>query len=584
MSSVQVYGTTQWEEMGRALEENEQQVKIVKRALDGSADQDEAAAVAAAQAAADERDVNVAAADAGASVLNTSVAAAGAGKHGTNSSKVGGNASMPAVPKMANASKLLSARNASLPPALGSKTAPTNSTKSVVTGAKVPTNFSKGPSNTTGPAAIDITPIDTTKSGANASRISIDSSAVLVESEAHDSVVAGAAAGEGAGTRMGARLGATTTEDVQGDAVAGATMRSGDKEHRVLTLVLPPADAGVLHSEQVGVGVKVERGGDVGAAIVGGARGTTGEGVVVDGGPKVHGMAAGVDVGYAQHAGVMGVSRVFHAASASAAAAAGESDGVSTDGNAAAAKGVAGLFSKIVDLVAPPSAPSAAATGGPGAAHDDTPPSLLPAASGSTDGGSSSSLPTISAGHAASQDGVAATEMSLRAQTGGADLEAPSVLRHAGEERDDTRPGALGLSDSVPSKHAKSVNTLGQDPLYVALPRLLVPPESWDEEDVPLSAAGGVLGDGTPDSGGDGGIDTALSLDSWLGVNEAAAESDMATGVHGNVTSEQLHVAAAASTFEWSDEHDWVEDSQMVCATEASESGEHTVDIRIWIF
>ena len=580
MSSVQVYGTTQWEEMGRALEENEQQVKIVKRALDGSADEDEAAAVAAAQAAADERDVHGAAADAGASVLNTSVAAAGAGKHGTNSSKVGGNASMPAVPKMANASKLLSARNASLPPALGSKTAPTNSTKPAVTGAKVPTDFSKGSSNTTAPAAIDTT----AKSGANASRISIDSSAVLVEGEAHDLVVAGAATGEGAGTRMGARLGATTAEDVQGDAVAGATMRSGDKEHRVLPLVLPPADAGVLHSEQVGVGVGAGRGGDGGAVIGGGSRGTTGEGVVVDGGPKVHGMAAGVDVGYAQEAGVMGASRVFHAASASAAAAAGESDGVSTDGNVAAAKGGAGLFSKIVDLVAPPSAPSAAATGGPGAAHDDTLPSLLPAASGSTDGVSSSALPTISAGHAASQDGVAATEMSLRAQTGGADLEAPSVLPHAGDERDDALPGVLGPSDSGLSKRTKSVNALGQDPLYVALPRLLVPPESWDGGDVPLPAAGGVLGDGTLDSGADGGIDTALSLDSWLGVNEAAAESDMATGVHGNVTSEQLHVAAAASTFEWSDEHDWVLDSQMVCATEAAEGGEHTVDICIWIF
>ena len=41
MSSVQVYGTTQWEEMGRALEENEQQVKIVKRALDGGSDDEE---------------------------------------------------------------------------------------------------------------------------------------------------------------------------------------------------------------------------------------------------------------------------------------------------------------------------------------------------------------------------------------------------------------------------------------------------------------------------------------------------------------------------------------------------------------
>lgn len=37
MSSVQVFGTTQWEEMGRALEENEQQVKIIKNALDGNA-------------------------------------------------------------------------------------------------------------------------------------------------------------------------------------------------------------------------------------------------------------------------------------------------------------------------------------------------------------------------------------------------------------------------------------------------------------------------------------------------------------------------------------------------------------------
>ena len=39
ISSVQVFGTTQWEEMGRALEENEQQVKIVKRALDGGAEE-----------------------------------------------------------------------------------------------------------------------------------------------------------------------------------------------------------------------------------------------------------------------------------------------------------------------------------------------------------------------------------------------------------------------------------------------------------------------------------------------------------------------------------------------------------------
>ncbi len=40
MSSVMVYGTTQWEEMGRALEENEQQVTIVKRVLDGVSSQE----------------------------------------------------------------------------------------------------------------------------------------------------------------------------------------------------------------------------------------------------------------------------------------------------------------------------------------------------------------------------------------------------------------------------------------------------------------------------------------------------------------------------------------------------------------
>ena len=40
MSAVMVYGTTQWEEMGRALEENEQQVTIVKRVLDGVSSQE----------------------------------------------------------------------------------------------------------------------------------------------------------------------------------------------------------------------------------------------------------------------------------------------------------------------------------------------------------------------------------------------------------------------------------------------------------------------------------------------------------------------------------------------------------------
>ena len=57
MSKVQVFGTTQWEEMGRALEENEQQVEIVKRALDGkeekqNKERESAAADAAASAAA----------------------------------------------------------------------------------------------------------------------------------------------------------------------------------------------------------------------------------------------------------------------------------------------------------------------------------------------------------------------------------------------------------------------------------------------------------------------------------------------------------------------------------------------------
>jgi hypothetical protein len=57
MSKVQVFGTTQWEEMGRALEENEQQVEIVKRALDGkeekqNKEKESAAADAAASAAA----------------------------------------------------------------------------------------------------------------------------------------------------------------------------------------------------------------------------------------------------------------------------------------------------------------------------------------------------------------------------------------------------------------------------------------------------------------------------------------------------------------------------------------------------
>ena len=95
MSSVQVYGTTQWEEMGRALEENEQQVKIVKRALDGGSDDEEEVDSLARQdeAALAGGDTETNATALANSTDSSSLLPEGTQKTVTNASKESGNAS-----------------------------------------------------------------------------------------------------------------------------------------------------------------------------------------------------------------------------------------------------------------------------------------------------------------------------------------------------------------------------------------------------------------------------------------------------------------------------------------------------------
>ena len=139
MSSVQIFGTTQWEEMGRALEENEQQVKIIKNALDGNAGEsegeEEAAAGAGNETASAAKVANVTKAGeprnatigALKSLSNHSKTGSNASKASTNISKPPGNSSRHAVnasrtghaATAANASK--SAANASRPSVNGSK-------------------------------------------------------------------------------------------------------------------------------------------------------------------------------------------------------------------------------------------------------------------------------------------------------------------------------------------------------------------------------------------------------------------------------------------------------------------------------
>ena len=85
---------------------------------------------------------------------------------------------------------------------------------------------------------------------------------------------------------------------------------------------------------------------------------------------------------------------------------------------------------------------------------------------------------------------------------------------------------------------------LGEDPLYVALPRLLVPPSSWEGGETPLQ---GEMGDN---------FASYDSLDKWLGSDTAAA------GVH--MSAEDVEAMAT----EWGDVTEMTEWGAVYCPAE----------------
>ena len=414
ISSVQVFGTTQWEEMGRALEENEQQVKIVKRALDGGAAEDSEEAGEHGKQAAQPRP----AADDKAPLLPSS----------------DGNAA--AIVPVLEPSNASSAKP--VPPLVapnGSATKHVASNVSIVGVTKLVPNSTKPSSHS--PAA----PAATVESAP------LHDAGETVH-DAGESVLAPVAAvdknsGSGSGVQ-GAK------DEDSGVAGAGA----GEGESAVLAADGASASA-IVHAEQNG-GVEGPGYQAEGTEVVPADGSTT-----VEVGKKVSGLAvpAGASSGYAQKTALVGLSPRVRAegslqdiadmVAAQGSAAEGGSKGtlpatVTTKPDDGA--GVS-LFAKIVDLVTPPSAPATAAADG------------------------SSGAAIVAQGEAGGSGGS-----------------------KAGEALADSNDAVQSDSSETPGSRGQmqSDSALGEDPMYAALPRILVPPKigQWEGGGEPLREEG----------------------------------------------------------------------------------------------
>ena len=313
MSKVQVYGTTQWEEMGRALEENEQQVEIVKRALDGKEEKE------------GEKDKENAAADAAASAA----AAASEAATGAGGGSIVNNASAPG--KMSNGSKI------SHPSKLSNASKVSNASRVANAAAGKSGNVSKL-ANASGVPAAHATPASLNLNETD------DAAAALPAETAAVAGGDGMGAGEGKGAG-GVALGASA--NVSADGAGTAVVEDG----------------GAASASSAARGA--------GAEDAASAAGAAGEG----GKKAVGGLAAHVEGGVAQKVTLVKTPAASELSveDAATADAEGQGDGKAAAGTAGAGEGAgaasgasggssgedssgASIFSKIVDLVTPPSA------------------------------------------------------------------------------------------------------------------------------------------------------------------------------------------------------------------------------------